>query len=227
MPAYTRPAMDDVAGGWEAVGGTGPPAPRPATPWREPLRRVVLERGYRRAEEPFRLSSGGTSRDYVDLRRAVARGADLRVAAEAVLGHLAAQRLGFDAIGGMTMGADPVAHAAALLSGRSWFSVRKAEKSHGSRQRIEGEALGPGVEVVVFEDTVSTGSSLLEALEVVAASGATVVACCTVLDRGEAARGRCAARAVRYEALLTYADLGIEPLAPAAGGPGGLASAPD
>lgn len=179
---------------------------------------LVLDRGYVRTEEPFRLSSGGTSRDYVDLRRAVARGDDLRLVAEAVLEHLAGLGAAFEAIGGMTMGADPVAHAAALVGGRSWFSVRKAEKAHGSKRRIEGADLGAGTRVVVFEDTVSTGRSLLEAVEVVAATGAEIVRCCTVLDRGEAARAAFAERGVPYGALLTYADLGIEPLGAAPGG---------
>ena len=213
--------MDDEAttagGGAQAA---GPAGRAEAAARRRALRDVILERGYTRADEPFRLSSGGTSRDYVDLRRAVARGVDLGLFARAVLAHLEALGIGFEAIGGMTMGADPVAHAAALLSGRSWFSVRKAEKTHGSRRRVEGAELGPGVTVVVFEDTVSTGGSLLEAYDVVAATGAEVSACCTVLDRGEQAARRFAERSVRYEALLTYADLGIEPLGPPRPGPG-------
>jgi orotate phosphoribosyltransferase len=187
---------------------------------------VILERGYSRAEQPFRLSSGGTSRDYVDLRRAVARGAELRLFAEAVLADLDERQIAFEAIGGMTMGADPVAHAIALVSGRSWFSVRKAEKTHGSRRRVEGAEIGPGVRVVVFEDTVSTGGSLLDAYEVVEATGAEVVACFTVLDRGEEARRRFAERSVRYEAMLTYADLGIEPLASPGDGPAQRAGTP-
>jgi orotate phosphoribosyltransferase len=187
---------------------------------------LVLRRGYTRAEVPFQLSSGGMSRDYVDLRRAVASGDDLRLAAEAVLAHLEGAGVAFDAIGGMTMGADPVAHAVALLSGRSWFSVRKAEKSHGSRRRIEGADLGPGVSAVVFEDTVSTGGSLLDALGVVEATGAVVAGCCTILDRGDGARQRLAGRSVRYEALLTYADLGIEPVDPGPDERGGRVEAP-
>lgn len=226
--------MDDEASragsGGEAAGGAARAAGEEAAELRRQLRRqlraVVLERGYTRADEPFRLSSGGTSRDYVDLRRAVARGDDLRLFAEAVLAHLEGLGIGFDAIGGMTMGADPVAHAAALVSDRSWFSVRKAEKTHGSRRRVEGAELGPGVRVVVFEDTVSTGGSLLDAYEVVAGTGAEVVACCTVLDRGEEARRRFAERSVRYEAVLTYADLGIEPLGTPPGEPGPEPGAP-
>lgn len=182
---------------------------------RDQVTALVLERGYTRHDEPFQLSSGGTSRDYVDLRRAVASGDALRLVGEAVLEHLVGLGVGFDAIGGMTMGADPVAHAVALLGEKSWFSVRKAEKTHGSRRRIEGAPVGPGLRVVLFEDTVSTGGSVLEAYEVVASTGAEVVLCCTVLDRGDAAGAQFEKRSVPYSALLTYRDLGIDPLAPA------------
>jgi orotate phosphoribosyltransferase len=188
------------------------PALRPSA--REALLAVVLERGYTRSDEPFRLSSGGTSHDYVDLRRAVARGKDLRLAAEAVVAALADRGIDFDVIGGMTMGADPVAHAVAVLTGTSWFSVRKAEKSHGSRRRIEGAEVGPGVRAVLFEDTVSTSRSLVEALDVVEASGASVALACTLLDRGDTAAPRLAERSVPYLALLSYRDLGIEPIVP-------------
>lgn len=176
---------------------------------------MVREKGYRRAAEPFVLSSGGTSYDYVDMRRAVAAGSDLELAANAVVASLEAAGVDFDAIGGMTMGADPVAHAIAVLTGRNWFSVRKAEKEHGARNRIEGWPLREGVRAVVFEDTVSTGRSVLEALDVALTAGATVVAACTLLDRGEVASRAFAERDVPYFALLSYSDLGIEPL----GGP--------
>ena len=176
---------------------------------------LVRERGYERRDEPFSLSSGGVSRDYVDLRRAVARGASLEIAARAVIDRLAVERIDFDVIGGMTMGADPVAHAVALLSGRAWFSVRKAEKGHGRQQRIEGAELGPGVRAVVIEDTVSTGRSLFEALDVVAATGAEVVAACTILDRGGDMSRAMQGRRVPYVALLSYLDLGIDPILPA------------
>ncbi len=184
---------------------------------------LVRERGYRRSAEPLLLSSGGTSYDYVDLRRAFARGEDLRLAAEVVAASVAAARgasPGFDAIGGMTMGADPVAHAVALLTSTEWFSVRKGEKAHGSRRRVEGAELGPGVRTVVFEDTVSTGRSLLEALDVVASTGAEVVLACSILDRGRLAAARFAELRVPYLALLDYGDLGIEAIDPGDGGIG-------
>lgn len=178
------------------------------------LRDVVLLRGYERRETAFRLSSGGTSHDYVDMRRAVSRGEDLALAARATLAALAEAGVDFDAIGGMTMGADPVAHAVAVLGDRSWFSVRKAAKEHGTGRRVEGATLGPGVRAVVFEDTVSTGRSLLEALEVVSETGAEVSALCTLLDRGDSLAAALAEQAAppRYIPVLTYGDIGIEPI---------------
>jgi orotate phosphoribosyltransferase len=179
------------------------------------LLRLVRERGLTRHAEPFTLSSGGSSHDYVDLRRAVARGDDLRLAAEAVIAALESTGTRFDAIGGMTMGADPVAHAVALLTSTAWFSVRKAEKAHGSRRRIEGAELTRASRVVLFEDTVTTGRSLVEALDVVVESGAKVVLACTLLDRGEAAAAVVATRSTPYLALLRYDDIGIDPITPA------------
>ncbi|MGA2211415.1 MAG: phosphoribosyltransferase family protein [Acidimicrobiales bacterium] len=176
------------------------------------LRQLVLARGYERREQPFPLSSGGMSHDYVDMRRAVARGADLRTAGLAVVSALARHGVVFDAIGGMTMGADPVAHAVALLTDGSWYSVRKAVKDHGRQQRVEGATIGPGVRVVVIEDTVSTGRSLFDAYEVVRDTGAEIVAACTILDRGEAIAPRFAELGVPYVAVLSYRDLGIEPI---------------
>lgn len=178
------------------------------------LRSVVLERGYERREKAFALSSGGTSHDYVDMRRAVGRGADLELAARAVIAVLDQAGVAFDAIGGMTMGADPVAHAVAVLAHSGWFSVRKAPKEHGTGRRIEGTEIGPGTRVVVFEDTVSTGRSMLEALEVVAETSAEVVALCTLLDRGDKLARELGHRRVAAPliSVLTYEDLGIEPL---------------
>jgi orotate phosphoribosyltransferase len=174
------------------------------------LLEVVQDRGYSHRAEPFRLASGELSHDYVDMRRAVSAGEDLRRCAEAVAFALA--EVDYTAIGGMTMGADPISHAVAMLTGKRWYSVRKAEKDHGAGRRIEGSELSHETPVVVFEDTVSTGQSLLDALDVVLASGAPVVACLTVLDRGDLAAPRFAERGIPYRSLLSYHDLGIEPI---------------
>lgn len=187
---------------------------------RAELLRLVRDRGLTRRAEPFALSSGGSSHDYVDLRRAVSRGDDLRLAAQAVVAALGREGARFDAIGGMTMGADPVAHAVAMLSSTAWFSVRKAEKAHGSRRRIEGAQLTSASRVVLFEDTVTTGRSLVEALDVVQESGAQVLLACTLLDRGDVAAPLVATRATRYLALLRYDDIGIDPVTPTGPPPG-------
>lgn len=176
------------------------------------LLELTLARGYIRREKPFTLSSGALSHDYVDMRRAVSAGEDLRLVAEAVIADLDDAGIAYDVIGGMTMGADPVAHAVALVSGCGWFSVRKAEKDHGSGNRVEGSLLGPGVRAVVFEDTTSTGRSILEALDVVLDTGASIATALTILDRGEQARTAFSARSMPYRALLSYRDLGIDPI---------------
>jgi orotate phosphoribosyltransferase len=218
MPPQCEPAGDGTGateGAVEGAAGAGPVDTcrlAGAEAERDLLRDVVLERGYTRSEEPFRLSSGGTSRDYVDLRRALSRGEDLRRAARLVLALASARGAGFDAAGGLTMGADPLAHAIAVSSGCEWFAVRKAAKQHGSGRRIEGADLGPGTRVLLLEDTVSTARSGLEALEVVEATGARVVLACAVLDRAGVAAARFAERGVPYAAVLDYRDLGIEPL---------------
>jgi orotate phosphoribosyltransferase len=178
----------------------------------EGLLTLVRKRAYTRSDEPFLLASGATSYDYIDMRRAVARGADLEIAARAVIDHLAARQVEYDAIGGMTMGADPVAHAVALVADKAWFSIRKGEKTHGNRRRVEGIAVG-GLPVVLFEDTASTGGSLMEAYEVAVGTGAIVVHVCVLFDRGDAAAAAFAARSVPYSSLLDYRDLGIEPIA--------------
>ncbi|MGH9276747.1 MAG: orotate phosphoribosyltransferase [Acidimicrobiales bacterium] len=174
--------------------------------------RLLRERGYVRRDEPFQLSSGEWSHDYVDGKRALAGGADLRLAAEAIVELVAAEGVAYDAVGGLTMGADPLAHAVAVVSGASWFSVRKEAKDHGRGRRIEGAVLGPGTTVVLLEDVVTTGASILRALDAVEETGARVVLATTLLDRGEQARDRFAARSVPYRPLSTFRDLHIAPI---------------
>lgn len=179
---------------------------------RQALKQVILHSGYERRDTPFALSSGGTSYDYVDLRRALSKGEDLELAARCLIGALQDHSVAFDAIGGMTMGADPIAHAVALITHKSWFSVRKATKDHGAMRRIEGAQLGDGLRVVLVEDTISTGRSALEALAVVQSTGAEVVMAATLLDRGESAAKLFAEHRVDYISILDYAAIGIEPL---------------
>jgi orotate phosphoribosyltransferase len=176
---------------------------------RRELAQLVRTYGYERRDTPFQLSSGGWSQDYVDGKHAVARGDALRRAAQAVIDVVGEP---FDAVGGPTMGADALAHGVALLSGRGWFSVRKEPKGHGRLSWVEGSRLQAGDRVVFVEDVVSTGASLLRAVDRVLELGVSAVAAVTLLDRSTEAAAGFAERGVRYEPLLTFADIGIEPL---------------
>jgi orotate phosphoribosyltransferase len=100
----------------------------------------------------------------------------------------------------------------ALLSGRQWFSVRKEAKGHGRGAWVEGARLTPGQRVVVVEDVVSTGESLLRAVDRLVELGVEIVAATALLDRSPVVAERFAAVGLRWLPLLTWADLGIEAL---------------
>lgn len=176
---------------------------------RERLAQLVRTAGYERRQEPFQLSSGGWSHDYVDGKHAVATGAALRQASQAVIDVVATA---FDAVGGPTMGADALAHGVALLSGAGWFSVRKEPKGHGRGAWVEGSRLTDGQRVVMVEDVVSTGASLMRAVDRVRELGAEVVAASALLDRSPAVAELFAEAGIRWVPLLTWSDLGIDPL---------------
>jgi len=153
------------------------------------------------------LTSGARAQYYVDAKRAI-----LRPAGFAALGTLLATQLSdwrATAVGGMTMGADPVA-CAALAGGADVkaFFVRKEAKAHGLQRRVEGPALTPGDRCVVVEDVVTTGGSTLAAIEALHEEGREICGVISVLDRlagGSAAIER-AARAP-YVALTTIDEV--------------------
>lgn len=176
---------------------------------RRALADLVRGTGYEHRAEPFRLTSGGWSHDYVDGKFAIATGPALRQASQAVIDVVGES---FDAVGGPTMGADALAVGVALLSGARWFSVRKEPKGHGRHSWVEGARLGPGDRVVVVEDVVSTGRSLLRAAEQVRELGAEIVAATALLDRSPAVGANFDQAGIPWRPLLTWADLGIEPL---------------
>ena len=118
----------------------------------------------------------------------------------------------FDAVGGLTMGADPLAHGVAMVTGKAWFSVRKEQKQRGREQWIEGTRLEPGTRVLLVDDVISTGGSTEIAFDRVTAVGAVVTGVIPMVDRGDVAAKRFAARNVPFVALVTYRDLGIEPV---------------
>lgn len=173
---------------------------------------IVRRQGYLRLPEPVQLSSGEWSRDFVDAKRALAEGADLALACRALVQRLDAAGIDFDAIGGLTLGADQFAYGTAIVADKRWFVVRKRAKGRGTDQLIEGARLHDGVRVVLVDDVVTTGGSIRQALETIERTGADVVAAVTLVDRGEVAGRFFAGLGVPYFPLLTYKDLGIDPV---------------
>jgi orotate phosphoribosyltransferase len=128
------------------------------------------------------LTSGATAQYYVDAKRAILRPVGFR--ALAALVAEAAAEYGATAVGGMTMGADPLA-CAALAGGADAkaFFVRKETKAHGLQRRIEGPDLDPGDRCLIVEDVVTTGGSTVAAIEAVREAGHEIVGVVAVLDR--------------------------------------------
>jgi len=173
---------------------------------------IVRERGLSRSDEPFTLASGEVSHDFIDGKLAFARGEDLETACRALLDGVAELGIEFDAVGGLTMGADPFAHVIALLGRKDWFVVRKERKERGTNKLVEGAVLEPGARVLLVDDVVTTGGSIRRAFDAIQNQGAEVVAAATLVDRGDVARRFFEERGVPYLALVTYRDLGIAPV---------------
>ncbi len=120
---------------------------------------LIRTRGYEHREEPFRLASGQLSHDYIDGKYAIDTGDRLRVVSQAIADLAAMNGIEFDAVGGLTMGADSIAIGVAMVTGKAWFSVRKEQKQRGREQWIEGTRLTPGTRVLLVDDVISTGGS--------------------------------------------------------------------
>ncbi len=155
------------------------------------------------------LSSGKEADYYVDLRRVTLDGATAPLVGRVMLELT--KDLDYDAVGGLTLGADPVAAAmlhAAAAEGRTLdaFVVRKSEKAHGLQRRIEGPDVA-GRRVLAVEDTSTTGGSVLTAVEALQAEGAEVVGVAVIVERGAAPK--IAEAGLPYLAAYSLADLGL------------------
>jgi orotate phosphoribosyltransferase len=173
---------------------------------------LIRTRGYEHREAPFKLASGQLSHDYIDGKFAVDTGERLSIVSHAVADLAAMHGIEFDAVGGLTMGADPLAHGVAMVTGKAWFSVRKEQKQRGREQWVEGTRLQAGTRVLLVDDVISTGGSTELALERIAPLGVVVTGVIPMVDRGDVAAKRFAKRDVPFVALVTYRDLGIEPV---------------
>jgi len=157
------------------------------------------------------LSSGREADYYVDLRRTTLSSEAAPLVGQVML-ELTAD-LEYDAVGGLTLGADPIATAmlhAAAAQGRQLdaFVVRKATKAHGMQRQVEGPEI-TGRRVLVVEDTTTTGASPLAALAAVRAAGATAVAVATIADRDTGAGAIIEAEGVPYRFVYSLQDLGL------------------
>jgi len=172
------------------------------------LRAHLLEHSVRRGD--FTLKSGRKSTWFIDSKQTVCRPEAMLLVADAMLSVIPPEAT---AIGGLTMGADPVAFVTAGVAatrgrGLKAFSVRKEAKHHGAGGRIAG-ALDPGDRVVVTEDTVTRGTSLLDAAHAVQDAGAEVVLLVAVVDRGGTVEAMAAEEGIPFRAVLSAPDLGF------------------
>lgn len=179
---------------------------------RAELLAMLAEKSFKLGQ--FKLSSGGVSDYYVDCRTTTLDARGARLVGEVVLDEIAACGWKPQAIGGLTMGADPIAVAAAVVSGERGapihaFLVRKAEKQHGTGQRIEGFRRA-GARVVIVDDVCTTGASTIQAIEAAREAGFEIIGVLCLLEREEAG-GRAnverAAAPAPFVALFTAAEV--------------------
>ncbi|MGD9955854.1 MAG: orotate phosphoribosyltransferase [Candidatus Nanopelagicales bacterium] len=174
---------------------------------RDQLRQDILDKAV--VHGRVVLSSGKEADYYVDLRRVTLDGATAPLVGRVMLDLTS--HLEYDAVGGLTLGADPVATAmlhAAAAQGRTLdaFVVRKSEKAHGLQRRIEGPDVA-GRRVLAVEDTSTTGGSVLTAVEALREAGAEVVGVAVIVERGAAPT--VAEAGLPYLAAYSLSDLGL------------------
>ncbi len=182
---------------------------------------LLQERSVRHGD--FVLASGARSSFYVDCRPSTMSAIGQRLIGRLGLAAIRAAGWAPTSVGGLTMGADPVAYAIAAASADDRdaspvtghpavvdaFSVRKAPKDHGTNKRIEGNFTA-GDRVVVIEDVITSGGSALSAIEAVRAEGGTVLGVLAVLDREAGGREKIAATGVPVVTLVTASELGLQ-----------------
>ncbi len=182
-----------------------------ATPHaRESLAQAITEASLLRGT--FTLRSGRTSSYYLDKYRFSTRPEILRPLAAMFaqrIGVIAADMGGVDRLAGAELGGIPLVAATCLESGHPTLFVRNAKKDYGTAKQLEG-VVNPGDRVVFLEDVATTGGQALEAVEVLKAAGANVLAVICTIDRLEGARENIEKAGLRFEALFTKRDLGVD-----------------
>ena len=175
---------------------------------REDLLELIKAKAVIRGER--KLASGKISNYYIDGKQVTLSAQGLFLTAKVIL-HMI-HGTGASAIGGPTLGADPIAAAVSVLSSQSGnplkaFIVRKETKDHGMQRMIEGPALEPGEKVIMVEDVITTGGSVLKAIQEVEALGAKIIKTICLVDRNEGASETLAN--YHYSPIFTLQDLGL------------------
>jgi len=177
------------------------------------LRDLIATRAVRRGR--FQLASGREASFYIDAKQVVLDAHGAMLVGRAILERLRAAGPLPSAVGGMSIGADPITAAVVTMAGVAGlplkgFMVRKEPKGHGLQRFIEGP-VEPGQRVVIVEDVVTTGGSSLLAIDRAIEFGLEVQGLVTVIDRLAGGREALAARGIPLDALVTIRDLGIDP----------------
>ena len=176
--------------------------------YRQRLFELLMKDAFRK--EQITLSSGKQSSYYIDARTVTLNPEGAFCAACLILAMIEGNAK-IKAIGGPTIGADPIAGAIAAVSflqqlPLKTFIVRKAAKVHGKGKQVEGPRLKPGSEVVIIDDVATTGSSLVEAAGVLRASGLIVEKAIVIVDRQEGGRENLSAAGIQLSSIFTVAD---------------------
>lgn len=166
----------------------------------------------------FTLASGRKSRYYIDARPTTMSAEGLEIIGRLGVDMIRGAGWSPSLVGGLTLGADPVAYAIAVASRQSppelnAFVVRKEPKDHGTGRRIEG-CFAPGAAVVVVEDVITSGGSAMEAIRAVEDAGGRVVGVLAVVDRLEGGRDSIESGGYSVETMVTIRDLGVDPESP-------------
>ena len=163
----------------------------------------------------FRLASGREASFYLDAKQVVLDAHGSMLVGRAILERFRTLPRMPDAVGGMSIGADPITGAVVTMAGVAGiplkgFLIRKEPKDHGTKRYVEGP-VEPGQRVVIVEDVTTTGGSSLVAIDRAREFGLTVERVITVIDRLAGAEAAFAAQGIPFESLVTIRDLGIEP----------------
>ena len=189
-------------------------------------------------DKPVQLASGKWSYDFIDVKKALTAWKDLRIASEAIFEAVTAAANmtdmatatnmvavtnmnrgsnfnpvgNFEAVGGPSTGANALAVGIASVSDSRWFFVRKEPKNRGTERVIEGAQIKLGDKVLLIDDVVTTGGSILKAYDVLKRAGAEIVAAVTLVDRGVHASQKFQQLNIRYLPMTTYKSLNIDPV---------------